>query len=505
MKQLPILTDEDYGKAEEIWGFSSKYLVHRYDEPKPIPLVHLEWWALFLSDHKQVAIAAPRESAKSSALTFAYLLLVLLKRQFSHVLLLGSNEKLASNFFNDIKIELLENDELVADYGVKKLLKDTETELICQFKDGHKFRVLAKGAGQRMRGIKWERKRPDLVLFDDIEDDEMVLNDLRRDKFGKWFYGTVRPMTKAGGKIRGVGTIIGFGSLLENMMPKPTAKDTIIEPLREYSSEVHSWVSVKYRAHDEDFSNILWEEAFSEKRLREIRKDYTERGYPDIYGQEYLNNPIDPTTAYFRKSDLLPMKDGEHEIRKTYYAASDFAIGERERNAYTVIIVGGMDSEGFLHIVDVRRGRWDGLGIVDEMISVQQRWEPDAFKVESENIAKSLGSFLYKRMDETQIYINIDASPPTKDKDKRGRSIQARTRAGKVKFDKEADWYPDLEEELLRYPKYQYKDQFDAFAWLGLMLEEMVEPQTDYDLEQEEYEQAYYQHMPQGRNLSTGY
>ena len=171
MKQLPILTDEDYERGEEIWGFSSKYLVHRYDEPKKIPLVHLEWWALFSSDHKQVAIAAPREHAKSSSLTFAYLLFVLLKRQFSHVLLLGSNEKLASNFLNDIKIELLENDELVADYGVKKLLKDTETELICQFKDGHKFRLLAKGAGQRMRGIKWERKRPDLIVFDDIEDD----------------------------------------------------------------------------------------------------------------------------------------------------------------------------------------------------------------------------------------------------------------------------------------------------------------------------------------------
>ena len=102
MKYLPVLTEADYDRALEVWGFSSKYLVHRYDEPKPIPLVHLEWWALFLSDHKQVAIAAPREHAKSSALTFAYMLFVLLKRDFSHVLLFGSNESLASNFLNDI-------------------------------------------------------------------------------------------------------------------------------------------------------------------------------------------------------------------------------------------------------------------------------------------------------------------------------------------------------------------------------------------------------------------
>ncbi len=74
-----------------------------------------------------------------------------------------------------------------------------------------------------------------------------------------------------------------------------------------------------------------------------------------------------------------------------------------------------------------------------------------------------------------------------------------------MKIDKEADWYPDLEEELLRYPKNQYKDQFDAFAWLGLMLEEMVAPQTDYESDQEAYEQVFYQHMPQGRDRSTGY
>ncbi|NNE36090.1 MAG: hypothetical protein HKN13_12685, partial [Rhodothermales bacterium] len=351
---------------------------------------------------------------------------------------------------------------------------------------------------------------------DDMEDEEMVLNDQRRDKFRRWFYGTVRPIVRSGGKLRVVGTIIGFDSLLERTMPSERAKDTRIEPLRVWSVDEKyptgeriaydkGWLGVKYRAHDPDFSQILWPEAFTEERLRQIRGEFAEMGMLDIYGQEYLNDPIDESTAFFRISDLIPMREQDHETRKTYYAACDFAIGENDRSAYTVIVVGGMDAEGFLSIVDVRRGRWDGLEIIEEMFSVQRRWSPDAFRVESENIAKSLGSFLYRKMDEEQTYLVIDDRSPTKDKDKRARSIQARTRAGKVKFDKEADWYADFEEEITKYPKYAFKDQFDAFAWLGLMLEEMYEPMTQEQEEESEYEEMVYQHFSQGRCEATGY
>jgi hypothetical protein len=78
-------------------------------------------------------------------------------------------------------------------------------------------------------------------------------------------------------------------------------------------------------------------------------------------------------------------------------------------------------------------------------------------------------------------------------------------RAGKVRFNKEAEWYADFEEELLKYPKAPFKDQVDAFSWLGLMLEEMIEPATDKELEEEEYMRAYEEHQDQGRNAVTGY
>jgi hypothetical protein len=224
---LPFLAPSDWEGSDAVWGFSRQYLVARYDDPKPIPAIHREWWALCMSSYPQVSIAAPRGHAKSSAITLAYALYVLLERVEPHLLVLGSNESLAGAFVAEIKAELTENEALRADYGITKFLKETETEIIVELRDGYRFRVIAKGAGQRMRGLKWERKRPGMVIFDDMEDEEMVLNEGRRDKFRRWFYGTVRPILKAGGRLRGVGTIIGFDSLLERTMPNEKDPETV--------------------------------------------------------------------------------------------------------------------------------------------------------------------------------------------------------------------------------------------------------------------------------------
>ena len=68
----------------------------------------------------------------------------------------------------------------------------------------------------------------------------------------------------------------------------------------------------------------------------------------------------------------------------------------------------------------------------------------------------------------------------------RARSIQARMRAGAVKFDKEADWYLTLEDELTKFPRARHDDQVDAMAYLGLMIDNYIEAPTKEEQEEEE-------------------
>ena len=493
--------------SASIEGLTSSCLAWRYDEPRPIPELHREMWRECCSPDLQVAIAAPRGHAKSTAITFAYALSLVLFRESRHLLIISANESLASDFLNDIRIELQENEKLTALFGGFRFLKEAETEIIVQFiKTKEKFRIIVKGAGQRMRGLKWERKRPDTVIGDDLEDDEIVLNAERREKFRRWFYGAVRPIVRSGGKIRLVGTIIHLDSLLERTMPKLTHENSRESPLKIWSvAPQKGWRATKYRAHDHDYDNILWPEMFTADKLKAIRHEFAEMGLLDVYGQEYLNDPIDDTTAYFRRGDFLPMDPGDHERRKMFYVGVDLAISEKKKAAYTALVVGGVDKDKILHIVDVRRGRWDTWGIIEEIFSVHRRWNPDIFRFESENIEKALRPVLETEMIRRQIYLRFDTASPTADKIQRSRAFQYRMRAGGVKFDKQADWYADYEEELAHFPKWPSLDQVDASAWLGLLLSEELTAPTDKEIDTETYNFMLQSDSDMGRSAVTGY
>jgi predicted phage terminase large subunit-like protein len=491
-----------------IEGFVKAVLASRYDNPKPIPLFHRELWELCCGPEEKVAIGAPRGHGKSTAITGSYVIAGICFREFRHILILSANEELASGFVRDIANEFNENEVLREQFHFSKWIKESETELVGMFADGHKFRIVAKGAGQRMRGLKWERKRPDLVIGDDLEDDEIVLNKDRREKFKRWFYGAVLPIVKDGGKVRIVGTIVHMDSLLENFMPPLKEETTVVSGLRIYSVDPSPvWRAVKYRAHTEDFSEILWPEQFSKDKLLKIRRDFARQGLLDVYGQEYLNDPIDDSTAYFKDEDfkeILP----EWKLtprKKNYYAGIDFAISETEKADYTAIAVVSRDDAGRIEVETVRRGRWDSRGIINEMFLIHKHYEPDLFIAEQGAIQKSIGPFLNEEMLRRGVFLNIHPKTPTKDKQSRARSLQAKMRAGAVYFDPEAEWYTELYEEMRRFPKSAHDDQVDALVWAGLALDEMIDPPTPEEDEEEEYQNALGQAGNDGRSKICGY
>jgi predicted phage terminase large subunit-like protein len=249
---------------------------------------------------------------------------------------------------------------------------------------------------------------------------------------------------------------------------------------------------------------MLWPEKFSRKRLESTRLDYVQQGFPEGYSQEYLNYPIDEENAFFQGDDFLPLSDTDENLE--YYVGCDFAISEKDRAAFTVMVVAGINSTGKLKIVDVRRFRGDSLEIVDELFILQQRYEPELFIIEKENIARSIGPFLNQEMHKRGIYLTIDDPVPSQDKIKRAQSIRARMRAGQVEFNHDAHWYHTLYTEMTQFPRSQYKDQVDAIANIGLALDKMVVAPTHQELEDEywEEEESIYL-MDQGIDHVTGY
>ena len=478
--------------AKLVEGFLNGFMMPDLDTPAKTPEFHREMWRMVCSESKRVAIAAPRGHAKTTAVTMAYILANVLFCEREFVLLVSNTWDISTKFLSIMKEQLYSNDDLKKHFGPFNFEKDTQDEIVVSTPNG-KFCIIARGSEQNVRGLQWMSKRPDLIVCDDLESDELVNNPERRKKFSGWFMNLLMPCGSRSCIYRVVGTILHFDSVLENLLADP------------------SWNSRRFSAHKgfDDFSEILWPDMWPEERLREVRQMYISQHNMDGYSQEYLNIPVSTQDQYFRPEDMLETEEEDRHKEMIYYAAADLAISKTERSDYTVIGVMGVDSNNFKHIVDIRRGRWDSLQIIDELISVNKRYKPEIFGMERGQIEKAIGPFLDIKMRETGEFLNLKPLTPSGDKPTRAKSFQAMHKAGAIKFDKEASWYLTLEDEMMKFTnsgaKSGHDDQIDVMAYLGMIASEIQRPNTILEDEEEEYWEYKNLNANDGRNAITGY
>lgn len=479
--------------AHLIEGFAGLYLSPMYDNRSPTPPFHRQVWQMYCSDALAVAVAAPRGHAKSTGFTHSFGAAAALFRLEPHILIVSATEELAMGHLGDISAALHDNDDLRAEFGIKSFLVDSKSEIIVECEDEYRFRFIARGAGQKLRGMKWRGRRPGLILCDDVEEDEQVENPDRRRKFRRWVMRALLPLMRKGGKIRWHGTILHEDAMLARLL-----KDG-------------EWTSRLYRAHAsfDDFTDILWPEMFDEKALRSVRQKYINQGDAPGYSQEYLNDPLDLEDKYLQDSWFIPMSDADRRKSKMIGAAADFAITKKQASNRTSISVGGPCVDNLLHFVDQRVGKWDSLEIMEQIFKVQVERKPDFFWVESGQIWASLKPMITKEMLARQIFINFIERTSIGDKPSRGRSLQKRMRAGGTRWDTQTTWFEGQKEEMLRFTEHAdatLDDQFDSAALLSLGFDDLAFVDEEDFIDEDELDML--RNDPRagaGRSEVTGY
>ena len=504
--------------APLIESFGGMYLSPRFDNKAPTPAFHRKAWELYTSSWAQTMCIAPREHAKSTSLTMVYTMAEALFRTSDYIILISSTEDLAAEQLSNISEELHENDDLKKDFGIKGFESDTKADIIVVCNDGHRFRILCRGAEQRIRGRLWKGKRPNLMVVDDAEDDEQVENPDRRSKFRRWFFRAAKQALGRYGKVRLHGTVLHDDSLLNRLAKCPRCKNLQhdgTKPCVKCGTQ-KIWKHLLYKAHAgfDDFSQILWPEQWPEERLRTRRQEFIEDGDSAGYSQEFLNDPLDHSDAFLKKDDFLPMKEDDFDTSKIICAAADLAVSKADRANRTSITVGGKDVDNLLHFLDQRVGRWDPVEWLDQMFSVQERYNPEVFWVEDGVIWKAVWPMIQREMQVRDRRINFEPIMPIKDKGTRGRSLQRRMRAGQCRFDTNAEWYPGFQQELLRFTgnaAATLDDQFDSSALLSLGFDNFsqVEKEDFFTEDEWEMERGFWNSRKQtksdGRNRVTGY
>lgn len=498
----PPFSAQPWVKAEVTMGFIWAFLAKNFDRFTPTKRGERLGWSDFhvnliadvCAPEDFVAVAAPREHAKSTIVTLGYGLANLLFRCTDYILLVSDTfEGQAVEHIRDYHRELTENEDLIQQFGIKKLVKAVEGDIIVKFEDGCLARVKAIGMEGAVRGLKWRGKRPGLILMDDVENPELVESKLRRDKSRNWIMKDLIPAGRKGAKVRMVGTILHHDATLARF-----CRDD-------------AWKHKIYKAHRsfDDFSSILWPEQWPESRLRAVRQRFINQNDSDGYSQEYLNDPVSPVDAYFREEDLLDCDPADLAAVGDHYIGWDFAVSKDERRDYTAYSVWKVDEYRRKIKVDAFRGRLDAKEIVDLIITVEQDYHPRCQFVEKGTIEKSIEPFLNDRMRDSETYVNIVKITRNKDKESFARPLQGMVKRHDLTFNKKMELWNTVQDEYLRFPRADHDDILDSDSIIAQGLREIINAASLDDRNEEDFFNRF--RPPQspfgwdGRNQTTGY
>ncbi len=136
-------------------------------------------------------------------------------REINVMVLVGKSQDNANTLLGDIQAELEFNQRYINDFGLQKNEGSWQDgEFVTA--DGVAF--FARGRGQSPRGLRYRSNRPDYIVIDDLDDDELVNNPERVTRLTNWVKEALFGALDGGrGRFIMVGNLIGKNSVLANI------------------------------------------------------------------------------------------------------------------------------------------------------------------------------------------------------------------------------------------------------------------------------------------------
>jgi len=337
-----------------------------------------------------------------------------------------------------------------------------------------------------------------LIIDDPIKDSEEADSETVREKIWDWYGSTAGTRLAPGGGVLVIQTRWHDDDLSGRLIMQ-------MKELREQEipgEEIDNWEIISYPAiatQDEYLTSdgriinpeeepesvkapgrylrrkdeALHPDRFPLPALKRKRRGMQPRHWSALYQQ----NPVPDEGAFFTK-DMLRLNIAHPALtHMKLYAAWDLAIGERQTNDYTVGVVGGLDYNDQIHIIDVIRGRMDTFRIAEAILDVYAKYGLEKIGIERGQLELAIRPQLRKRQRERRLYPTYDETlTPISDKEIRARPLQGRMQQGMVYFPQNQPWLETVRHEMLRFPGGVHDDIVDALAWLVRMMMKEAPP-----------------------------
>lgn len=399
----------------------------------PYPIVHWHRELMALTRFNRLAIAAPRSFAKSTYYSFFYALYLVLERPGISIQLISATGALAEKWLARIKHHIEFTQSIRDFYGDQVGDKWSNEEI--HLKNGSV--IMAKGAGKQIRGF-----RPDVVIADDLETNEIVSSKDQLDKLKKWFWTDLMGMVLADSQVIIVGTILHPESFLMDLI----------------QYERDGWTSRLYQAVDDAWTIPLWEAQWSIEKLKKRRAEIGTAAF----NQEYMNNPIPDHLRTFQEK-WFKYFDKEPE-GCVYFTTIDPAIETGELNDFTAIVTCAVDNKENIYVVEYINKRLLPSETVDAVFDAYTRWRSATIGIEVQGFQKMLKFDLDREKRRRRDYpIIVELKSEGKRKGLRIEALQPWFESGKVFIKKDQE---ELKMQLLRFPSPNcHDDIIDALAY----------------------------------------
>jgi predicted phage terminase large subunit-like protein len=428
---------------------------------------------------KYMARAAPRGHGKSQIISMGLPLWCACYGYRFNILIVSDTAEQAAQFINDIKGELEENEALIADFGNLVGKKTWKTDKIVTANGVH---CCAKGAGQKLRGIKYRNKRPDLVIVDDLENDESVETEGQRKKLFNWFMKALLKCGFTDTIFIYIGTILHYEALLYKVL---------------HGKEFGMWDRKIYKAVYEFSPSPLWDEwekiimgaaiiGDEEKRdeialtayrfyldhkaemLQGVKCLWTEK--EDDYYYNLMIEKVMDEESFNSEEQNDPLTEESREIKEAWleantyetlpeiteiYGAVDPSLGKTKKSDTSAIVIVGRGVDNFLYVMEGDVCRRKPNAIIDDMTGYVLKHYAimqanGGFVVEEDVWQEYFSNTIKDKFVERGMYVNWIPVKDQGNKELRIKSLARLIQQGYVKFNKN---HTTLWNQLKNWPK----------------------------------------------------
>ena len=385
------------------------YLPHYFSLPPSRLHLWLESTLPTLPRGSRLAVIAPRDSAKSTWLSFAWPLYCAVHGRERYILLVAETADQARRYLRSLRRELDSNQQLRRDYPEAARHGDVWNADRLVLRGG--VEIEAIGTGGSIRGRKNDQARPSLVVVDDPQDRKHIVSATHRLNGWTWFTQDLLNVGSPDTIFIVAGTALHREALVDRLMRQPGWLARRFPAVERWPTATELWRQwqnlytdlnnpdhvrdarafyERHRAQMDAGARLCWPEREDLYTLMRLQIDIGHAAFE----AEKQGQPISPElcewpASYFDDSiwfedwpDALLVKVLTLDPSK----GSDARVGD-----YSAFVMAGLDARGLIYVdADLRRRPVEAM--VAEGVALYRRFQPDAFGCESNAWQELLGA-----------------------------------------------------------------------------------------------------------------